>query len=109
MRERAHFDFGGMGWPRTLTGPSSTELCAVRRRMVVDLPAPLGPSSPSTTPWGTSRSRPLTAVMSPKRFTTPRSEIAGGESADGSGEGSGLAGCDDEVMGFTVIGGRMWS
>src|SRR2546426_6179005 len=44
--------------------------------MVVDLPAPLGPSSPKHTPLCTSRSRPSTATMSPKRLTTLRSEIA---------------------------------
>ena len=44
--------------------------------MVVDLPAPFGPSSPMHVPNGTSRSRPSTAVSAPKRLTTPRSLIA---------------------------------
>src|SRR6185312_6647462 len=47
-------------------------------RIVVDLPAPLGPKSPKHTPTGTSRSSPSTAVIGPKRLTTPRSDIAGG-------------------------------
>src|SRR3954463_2413022 len=51
--------------------------CAVSIRIVVDLPAPLGPSRPTHVPAGTSRSRPSTAVIAPKRFTTPRSRMAG--------------------------------
>src|SRR3954469_18421868 len=50
--------------------------CAVSIRMVVDLPAPFGPSSPTQVPAGTSRSRPSTAVMRPKRLTTPRRRMA---------------------------------
>src|SRR4051812_3254008 len=50
--------------------------CAVSMRMVVDLPAPLGPSSPTQVPAGTSRSRPSTAMMRPKRLTTPRRRMA---------------------------------
>src|SRR5262245_14521726 len=44
--------------------------------MVVDLPAPLGPSRPRQMPFGTSRSRPSTAVIGPNLFTTPCSSIA---------------------------------
>src|SRR3954468_12744361 len=44
--------------------------------MVVDLPAPFGPSRPTHEPNGTSRSSPATAVIGPKRFTTPLSLIA---------------------------------
>src|SRR6185437_14758269 len=56
--------------------PSSASVWAVSIRIVVDLPAPLGPSSPKQTPCGTTRSRPSTAVIWPKRLTTPRSSIA---------------------------------
>src|SRR6187399_3445186 len=45
-------------------------------RIVVDLPAPLGPSRPTQVPTGTSRSRPLTAVIGPYRLTAPRSRMA---------------------------------
>src|SRR5438270_13699463 len=51
--------------------------CAVSAFIVVDLPAPLGPSRPTHAPKGTSRSRPSTAVSAPKRLTTPRRRIAG--------------------------------
>ena len=50
--------------------------CAVSAFIVVDLPAPLGPSRPTHAPNGTSRSRPSTAVMEPKRLTNPRSLMA---------------------------------
>src|SRR4051812_18794195 len=49
--------------------------------MVVDLPAPFGPSSPTHVPWGTSRSSPSTAVIAPKRLTTRRRRMAGGAAA----------------------------
>ena len=55
--------------------PSLASVWAVSIRIVVDLPAPLGPSSPKQTPGGTTRSRPSTAVIWPKRLTTPRSSI----------------------------------
>src|SRR5436305_7086778 len=50
--------------------------CAVSDFIVVDLPAPLGPSRPTQRPLGTSRSSPSTAVSAPKRLTTPRRVIA---------------------------------
>src|SRR3954453_2129466 len=51
--------------------------CAVSIRIVVDLPAPFGPSSPKQIPAGTSRSMPSTAVSEPKDLRTPRRERAG--------------------------------
>src|SRR3954452_9504337 len=50
--------------------------CAVSAFIVVDFPAPLGPSSPTHVPKGTSRSRPSTAVREPNRLTTPRRRMA---------------------------------
>src|SRR5918998_61228 len=61
----------------TRISPSSAIACPVSSRMVVDLPAPLGPSRPRQIPPGTSRSRPSTAVIDPKRLTTPRSWMTG--------------------------------
>src|SRR5262245_19906268 len=40
-------------------------------RTAVVLPAPLGPSKPSTVPGRATKSTPLSAVVSPKRFTRP--------------------------------------
>ena len=59
------------------SSPSSAIACAVSIRIVVDLPAPFGPSRPTHVPSGTSRSSPSTAVIGPKRLTTPRSRMAG--------------------------------
>src|SRR5687767_13587999 len=50
--------------------------CAVSAFIVVDLPAPFGPRRPTHLPNGTSRSRPSTAVIGPKRLTSPRRLIA---------------------------------
>src|SRR5690606_7133121 len=43
--------------------------------MVVDLPAPLGPRKPSTSPRLTDRETPRTASIGPKRFTRSRVAI----------------------------------
>src|SRR4051794_33647899 len=56
--------------------PSSAMAWAVSMRIVVDLPAPFGPSRPTQVPTGRSRSRPSTAVIGPNRLTTPRMRIA---------------------------------
>ena len=44
---------------------------AQQEPQVVDLPAPLGPRKPCTSPAATSKSSPSRAVTDPKRFTTP--------------------------------------
>ena len=46
-------------------------------RMVVVFPAPLGPSSPKATPWGTRKERSSTAGKRPKILLTFWSSIAG--------------------------------
>ena len=74
---RACLDSLGQLEPRISISPSSGIACAVSSRIVVDLPAPLGPSRPTHVPSGTSRSRWSTAVSSPKRLTTPRRLRAG--------------------------------
>jgi hypothetical protein len=50
---------------------------AAKIRMVVDLPAPLGPSNPKDSPLATSKSMPFTAVKSPKTLVKPRTEMSG--------------------------------
>src|SRR3954447_2149695 len=67
---RASLERFGTGRPRISISPSSGSACAVSSFIVVDLPAPLGPSRPTQVPSGTSRSRWSTAVRSPKRLTT---------------------------------------
>jgi hypothetical protein len=44
--------------------------------MVVDLPAPLGPRKPSTSPVATRRSRPSKARVVPNVFTSPLMSMA---------------------------------
>ncbi len=73
---RACLESSGSVKPSTSSSPSSAITCAVRAFIVVDLPAPLGPSRPTHIPNGTSRSRPSTAVIGPNRLTNPRSLIA---------------------------------
>ena len=76
LGDDAHFGPGRLRLTRQLV-PEHPQLaasaiaCPVSSRIVVDLPAPLGPSRPRQMPSGTSRSSPSTAVIGPKRLTTP--------------------------------------
>ena len=61
-----------MGWsavsvPNTVTRPSAGFSKVVIMRMVVVLPAPLGPSSPNVSPGSILRSRWSTATWPPNR------------------------------------------
>src|SRR5438876_440715 len=59
--------------PHTETAPALGGMKPVIMRMVVDLPAPLGPRNPSTSPFPTSKETPSTARFDPKdllRFST---------------------------------------
>ena len=77
LRHHAHLGARLLGLGRQLVAehaqiePSSAIAWPVSMRIVVDLPAPFGPSRPRQMPCGTSRSRPSTAVIGPKRLTTP--------------------------------------
>ena len=51
--------------PSTTTSPASALSSVVSMRTTVVLPAPLGPSRPSTVPGVTSKSTPSTARTSP--------------------------------------------
>ena len=73
---RACLESSGSRQPSTSSSPSSAITWAVSAFIVVDLPAPLGPSRPTQDPTGRVRSRPPTAVSSPNRFTKPRIRIA---------------------------------
>ena len=54
--------------PAMRTLPASGSRKPVIIFMVVDLPAPLGPRKPSTSPRTTSSDMPSTATISPKRL-----------------------------------------
>src|SRR6185503_3033424 len=55
--------------PPTVTRPALGGMKPVIMRMVVDLPAPLGPRKPSTSPRSTVNEMPSTARLGPKAFT----------------------------------------
>src|SRR3954451_23930638 len=57
--------------------PASRGISPVSMRMVVDLPAPVGPRKPKKLPRGTSRSTPSTAALSPYNLRRPRTRMAG--------------------------------
>ena len=52
-------------WPATQAWPPVGATSVVSMPIVVDLPAPLGPSRPKNSPWGTLRSMPRTASTLP--------------------------------------------
>ena len=62
--------------PATRAVPLVGRLRVVIIRTVVVLPAPLGPSSPSTEPSGTTNETSSTASVSPKRLTRCSASIA---------------------------------
>src|SRR6266851_4659903 len=64
-------------WPSTSARPPSGSSNVVRIRTAVVLPAPLGPSTPSTVPRGTDRSIPRSARTSPNDLVNPSTRIAG--------------------------------
>src|ERR1700744_6108964 len=57
-----------MSWPQTETCPVVGEMKPAIMRMVVDLPAPLAPRKPSTSPGATVKVRSSTASLSPYRL-----------------------------------------
>src|SRR4051794_35351511 len=62
--------------PSRVAVPASARSRPSRIRRVVDLPAPLGPRKPCTSPVSTVRSRPSSARVRPKFLTSPDTEIA---------------------------------
>ena len=67
---QASFDFAPTGsslrsWPAMFTEPEVGGRIPLRQRSVVVLPAPLGPTRPSTSPGWTSKEMPRTASVAP--------------------------------------------
>jgi hypothetical protein len=62
-------------WPLTDTLPRVGASSPSAMRIVVDLPAPLGPRKPVTRPGSTVKSMPLTAVRSPYVLVSPSARI----------------------------------
>src|SRR6185312_12120240 len=65
--------------PPTMARPEVGAISPHSTRMVVDLPAPLGPRKPKISPDWTSRFRSATAVKSPKRLVSFSMWTAGPE------------------------------
>src|SRR6266849_6597634 len=73
MRRFTSIGFSWTSRPHTETLPALGGMKPVIMRIVVDLPAPLGPRNPSTSPLPTSNETPSTARFGPKdllRFST---------------------------------------
>ena len=58
--------------------PAETGDTQAIMRIVLVLPAPLGPRKPKLSPAATSKSMPSTAVNTPKRLVRPRAWMSGG-------------------------------
>src|SRR5918995_2432038 len=74
--------------PRTRSSPSVTGDTQAIMRMVVVLPAPLGPRKPNTSPRRTEKSMPSTATSSPKRLVSALASMradAAGSSREAGG------------------------
>ena len=63
--------------PSTVARPASGRRMVVRIRTAVVLPAPFGPSRPSTVAGGTSKSTPSRATTAPKLLRRPSTTMAG--------------------------------
>ena len=69
--------------PSTRSVPAVTGEMQPIMRIVLVLPAPLGPRKPKASPGATSKSMASTAVKSPKRLVSPRAWMSAvGESVD---------------------------
>src|SRR3954451_743416 len=77
MRERSCAASRTTSRPATRAVPASGESRVQRMRTVVVLPAPFGPSTPSTVPGAASSSTPSSARTAPNDFTRPLTSIAG--------------------------------
>src|SRR5579875_4190742 len=83
-----------------LTKPNNT-------RIVVDLPAPLGPRKPCTSPSRTVKSKPSKAMTEPKCLTSPSTSMANREFSSGIGFsllGLSQLGLDQERVVHAAIG-----
>ncbi len=65
MQDLAATGAFSMSCPQTLTCPAVGEMKPAIMRMVVDLPAPLAPRNPSTSPGATLKVKSSTASLSP--------------------------------------------
>src|SRR5687768_4803973 len=91
MRALAGRGSSTMSWPPTVTFPSVGGIKPVIIRMEVDLPAPLGPRNPRTSPRSTEKEIWLTAILGPKVFVKFSTLIIPASSVGGiAGRGIGI-------------------
>src|SRR5262245_38838915 len=72
MRRRASCLWRRKSWPKYSTLPPLGIVVPRRMSMQVVLPAPLGPSNPTTVPRGIAKETPLSARREPKSLTRSR-------------------------------------
>ena len=65
----------GTGSPSNVARPASGRSSASIIRIVVDLPAPFGPTKPVTAPGRTEKLRSSTATAAPNRLLIPATSI----------------------------------
>ena len=76
IRRRTSCGCSATSKPATRARPWSGRSSVARTRTIVVFPAPLGPSSPSTPPAGSTRSTPSSAGTGPKCLPIPSATIA---------------------------------
>src|SRR5438128_987008 len=91
MRARAATGSAATSTPPTRTRPVEGRRYPVITRMVVVLPAPLGPSSPSTSPAPMSKLTSVMASTRPKRRLTPWTSTPPALNRSGAVVGGGVA------------------
>src|ERR1700735_3858177 len=77
MWRRTSSRSGTTSYPATIADPELGLLSVHSMLIVVDLPAPLGPRKPNTSPIATSKLIPRTARTSPNVLTRSVTEMAG--------------------------------
>ena len=77
VRWRTYERWARASMPKTWIEPEFGRTRPSTEPIRVDLPAPLGPSNPQTSPGNTWRSSPARAVTAPKRFTRPFTSSTG--------------------------------
>src|SRR5579859_7515723 len=75
MRLRTSAGDSWTGMPPMVASPASAELSVARIRMVVVLPAPLGPTKPKISPFGTSKETSSSATRWPYSLCSPSTAI----------------------------------
>src|SRR5687768_3340084 len=99
MRALAGRGSSTMSWPPTVTFPSVGGMKPVIMRMEVDLPAPLGPRNPRTSPRSTEKEIRLTATLGPKVFVKFSTLIIPASSVgDIAGSGNDRIGIDHSTL-----------